>query len=98
MKRMALSLYALRMLSRIPNFPEADAIATDGDVAVLTYVDDGDFKRLTDARMAAANNKEFLMQLARETRSPDSIETRMQRWSMWLRHGMLIAQEAERLE
>jgi hypothetical protein len=78
MKRMAISLFALRMLSRIPNFPKADAIATDGDVAVLTYIDDGDFKKLNDARMAAANNREFLMQLARETRSSDSIETRMQ--------------------
>jgi hypothetical protein len=98
MKRMAISLFALRMLSRIPNFPRADAIATDGDVAVLTYIDDGDFKKLNDARMAAANNREFLMQLARETRSSDSIETRMQRWAMWLRHGMLTAHEAEKLQ
>lgn len=98
MKRMTISLYAPRMLSRIPNFPKADAIVTDGDVAVLTYIDDGDGKKLNDARMTAANNREFLMQLARETRSWDSIETRMQRWAMWLRHGMLSAQEAENVQ
>jgi hypothetical protein len=98
MKRIVMSLYALRILSRIPNFPEADAIAADGDVVVLTYIDDGDFKQLNAARIAAANNREFLMKLARETRSSDSIETRMQRWVIWLRHGMLTADEAEKLQ
>jgi hypothetical protein len=82
----------LMMVARIPNWPEADEVIVDleAKTAVLIYHDD---KReaINNARYAAANNQEFLLDLVRESRRDDSTEVKKQRWATWLRTGLIPA-------
>jgi hypothetical protein len=90
MLRIALSYKALQMVARIPDWPKADQVLVDTETgnSVLIYHDD---KResINKARYAAANNREFLLELANESRSDDSTEVKKQRWASWLRDGLI---------
>lgn len=89
MKRIAMSIRALKLLAAVPNVPQFDEIQTYGEAAVVTFNDDADVLKLNAARAAAAENQEFLMELARGSVSSDSLETKMQRWAHWLKHGLI---------
>jgi hypothetical protein len=100
MIRLALSWMALQMVGRIPNWPKADVAEVDIQTGntVLIWHDGGALKKINNARFAAANDKKFLLELARESEGPDSLALKMRRWEMWLRNGMLTVQEAQKLQ
>lgn len=100
MIRLALSWMALQMVGRIPNWPKADAVEVDMETGntVLVWHDDGELKKINNARFAAANDKKFLLELARESDGPDSLALKMRRWEMWLRNGVLTAAQAGNLQ
>jgi hypothetical protein len=100
MIRLALGWMELQMVGRIPNWPNADAVEVDMETGntVLIWHDDGELKKINNARFAAANDKKFVLELAREGKGPDSLALKMRVWEMWLRNGMLSAGEAGKLE
>jgi len=100
MIRIALSAKAACVFARIPGMPDPDVATFDRETGntVLIWNDDARLKEINNARHAAASNKEFLLQLACESTTPGTIADKMRRWEMWLRNGMLWAQEAEKLQ
>ncbi len=100
MIRIALSAKAAYVFVRIPGMPDPDVATFDTETGntVLIWIDEARLKEINNARHAAANNKEFLLQLARQSTTPGTIADKMRRWEMWLRSGMLWAQEAEKLQ
>ena len=99
MIRIKLSAKAACVFARIPGMPDPDVATFDTKTGkVLIWNDDARLKEITNARFAAAGNKEFLLQLARESTTPSTIADKMRRWEMWLRSGMLWAQEAAKLQ
>jgi hypothetical protein len=101
MIRIALSYKALLMVARIPDWPEADAVTVDTETgnSVLIYHDDKR-KSINNARYAAANNKEFLLELANKFsgNSDDSTAVKVQRWAHWLRNGLVSFQATGRIQ
>jgi len=83
----------LMMIARIPNWPKADEVIIDQDAgkAVLIYHDDNAQKAINDARFAAADKKEILLELANKFsgNSDDSTAVKVQRWAHWLRYGLV---------
>ena len=61
MIRLALSWMALQMVGRIPNWPKADAVEVDMETGntVLIWHDDGELKKINNARLAAASGFMF---------------------------------------
>jgi hypothetical protein len=100
MIRIALSAKAAYVFARIPGMPDPDVAIFDAETGntVLIWNDDTRIKEINNARYAAASNKDFLLQLARESTTSGTIGEKMRRWEMWLRNGMLSAEEAGKLQ
>jgi hypothetical protein len=88
-KRIAMSVRAFRLLATVPNVPEFDDIQTDGVATVITFNDDADALKFNAACAAAAENREYLLQLARASVGSDSLEAKVERWAQWLRNGQI---------
>ena len=100
MIRIALSAQAAYVFARIPGMPDPDVATVDVETGntLLIWNDEARLKEINNARFAAAGNKEFLLQLARESTTPGTIADKVRRWEMWLRNGMLWAHEAGKLQ
>ena len=96
----ALNAKAAYVFVRIPGMPDPDVATFDAETGntVLIWNDDARLKEINKARHAAAGNKEFLLQLARESTTPGTIVDKVRGWEMWLRNGMLSAGEAVKLQ
>lgn len=96
MLRITMHLGVLAMIARIPNWPEADAVVIDqgAGTAVLVYHHDNAQKAINEARFAASNNEEFLLELTKISLSDDSTAVKKHRWAMWLRDGLIPVKHA----
>jgi hypothetical protein len=78
MIRIALSAKAACAFVRIPGMPDPDVATFDTETGntVMIWYDDARLKEINNARSAAANNKKFLLQLARESTTQEQLWTR----------------------